>query len=52
VRTLTMPDAFLEQDKPAAQVAQAGLDAKSIANAALDAIAARADGAPAISKGT
>jgi len=51
VRTLTMPDAFLEQDKPAAQVAQAGLDAKSIANAALDAIAARADGAPTVSKG-
>ena len=51
VRTLTMPDAFLEQDKPAAQVAQAGLDAKSIANTALDAIAARANGAPTVSKG-
>jgi len=30
VRAVTMPDAFLEQDKPEAQVAQAGLDAAGI----------------------
>jgi 1-deoxy-D-xylulose-5-phosphate synthase len=45
VRTLTMPDAFLEQDKPAAQVAQAGLDAKSIADAAMGAVSAKPSGA-------
>ncbi len=39
VRTLTMPDAFLDQDKPAAQVKQAGLDARSIMAAALSAVA-------------
>ena len=39
VRTLTMPDAFLEQDKPAAQVAQAGLDSRSIFEVALQLMA-------------
>jgi 1-deoxy-D-xylulose-5-phosphate synthase len=39
VRTMTMPDAFFDQDKPAAQVQQAGLDAQAIMNTALDAVA-------------
>jgi 1-deoxy-D-xylulose-5-phosphate synthase len=42
VRTLFMPDAFLDQDKPAAQVAQAGLDAAGIVAAALDALGGEA----------
>jgi len=40
VRTLFMPDSFLDQDKPAAQVAQAGLDAAGIVKAALNALGA------------
>jgi len=39
VRTMTMPDVFLDQDKPAAQVAAAGLDAAAILNTALSAVA-------------
>lgn len=38
VRTLFMPDRFLDQDKPAAQLAEAGLDAAGIVAAALDAL--------------
>lgn len=45
IRTVTMPDEFLDQDKPAAQLAKAGLDAKSIADMALSALAAKSPGA-------
>ena len=38
VRTMTMPDVFLDQDKPAVQVSLAGLDAKSIMQTALSAV--------------
>ncbi|MDW3206733.1 MAG: 1-deoxy-D-xylulose-5-phosphate synthase [Alphaproteobacteria bacterium] len=40
VRTLYMPDVFLDQDKPAAQVAEAGLDSAGIVEAALSALGA------------
>ena len=40
VRALVMPDRFLDQDKPAAQVADAGLDAAGILKAALIALGA------------
>jgi 1-deoxy-D-xylulose-5-phosphate synthase len=46
LRTLYMPDTFLDQEKPAVQVAQAGLDSAGIAAAALSALGAdRTDGA-------
>ncbi|MHA1522949.1 MAG: 1-deoxy-D-xylulose-5-phosphate synthase [Alphaproteobacteria bacterium] len=45
VRALVLPDIFLEQDTPAAQYQQAGLDAQGIASAAL-----RALGLEAVSK--
>ena len=35
---MTMPDVFLDQDKPAVQVSLAGLDAKSIMQTALSAV--------------
>jgi 1-deoxy-D-xylulose-5-phosphate synthase len=38
VRTMTMPDMFLDQDKPELQVKRACLDAKSIMNTALSAV--------------
>ncbi|MEQ1709277.1 MAG: 1-deoxy-D-xylulose-5-phosphate synthase [Terricaulis sp.] len=38
IRTLTLPDMFQDQDKPEAMYAAAGLDADSIANAALIAL--------------
>ncbi|HVY84783.1 MAG TPA: 1-deoxy-D-xylulose-5-phosphate synthase [Caulobacterales bacterium] len=38
VRTLTLPDAFQDQDKPELMYAQAGLDADAIAGAALMAL--------------
>ncbi|NWG52737.1 MAG: 1-deoxy-D-xylulose-5-phosphate synthase [Hydrogenophilaceae bacterium] len=38
IRTLTLPDRFQDQDSPAAQIAEAGLDADSIAAAALTAL--------------
>lgn len=38
IRTMTMPDAFLEQDKPSAQVAEAGLDSKTIVETVLSAL--------------
>jgi 1-deoxy-D-xylulose-5-phosphate synthase len=38
VRTMTMPDVFLDQDKPAVQVKLAGLDAKSIMQTVLSAM--------------
>ena len=38
VRPMTMPDAFLEQDKPEAQVQQAGLDADAIVATVLAAL--------------
>ncbi|HWD67911.1 MAG TPA: 1-deoxy-D-xylulose-5-phosphate synthase [Caulobacteraceae bacterium] len=40
VRTLTLPDIFQDQDKPEAMYVQAGLDADSIARAALSALGA------------
>ncbi|MBO6863118.1 MAG: 1-deoxy-D-xylulose-5-phosphate synthase [Alphaproteobacteria bacterium] len=46
LRTLYMPDTFLDQEKPAVQVAQAGLDSAGIVAAALSALGAdRTDGA-------
>ena len=45
-RALYMPDAFVDQDKPNRQVAQAGLDGAGIAEAALAALA-RIDAEPA-----
>jgi 1-deoxy-D-xylulose-5-phosphate synthase len=46
IRTLHLPDVFQDQDSPAAQYAQAGLDAEHIAAAALKALGvARARGA-------
>ena len=38
VRTLTLPDAFLDQDKPERMYAKAGLDAKGIVAKVLDAL--------------
>ena len=38
VRTLTLPDAYLDHDAPAAMIAKAGLDAPGIAGAALAAL--------------
>jgi 1-deoxy-D-xylulose-5-phosphate synthase len=38
VRTLTLPDRFQDQDAPEAMIAEAGLDATGIANAALRAL--------------
>ncbi len=40
VRTLTLPDVFQDQDKPELMYVQAGLDADSIARAALSALGA------------
>jgi 1-deoxy-D-xylulose-5-phosphate synthase len=40
VRTLTLPDVFQDHDKPEAMYVQAGLDADSIARAALSALGA------------
>ena len=38
IRTLALPDRFIEHDKPEKQVAEAGLDAKAVAAAALAAL--------------
>jgi len=38
IRTMTMPDAFIEQDKPDRQIAAAGLDAEAIVARALAAL--------------
>ena len=38
VRTMTLPDVFLDQDKPEKLYAQAGLDAKAIVAKALRAL--------------
>jgi len=38
IRTLALPDRFIEHDKPEKQVADAGLDAKAVAAAALSAL--------------
>ena len=38
VRTMTMPDRFIDQDKPAAQIADAGLDAEAIVAKVLTAL--------------
>ena len=38
IRTLALPDRFIEHDKPEVQVAEAGLDARAIAAAALAAL--------------
>lgn len=38
IRPLTLPDAFIDHDKPEVQYAMAGIDAKSIAAAALQAL--------------
>ncbi len=42
IRTLTLPDVFLDQDKPEAMYATAGLDAEGIMRGALAALAALA----------
>ena len=38
IRTLTLPDIFQDQDKPDLQYIEAGLDAESIARAAVEAL--------------
>lgn len=38
IRTLVLPDLFMEHDKPEAMYAQAGLDAEGIARGALSAL--------------
>jgi 1-deoxy-D-xylulose-5-phosphate synthase len=38
IRPMTLPDRFIDHDAPAAQIVQAGLDAKAIVRTALDAI--------------
>jgi 1-deoxy-D-xylulose-5-phosphate synthase len=40
IRPLTLPDAFIDQDKPEAMYANAGLDAAGIVHAALSALGA------------
>jgi 1-deoxy-D-xylulose-5-phosphate synthase len=40
IRTMTLPDAFQDQDKPEKLYAEAGLDAKGIVETALDALGA------------
>ena len=47
VRSIVMPDAFLEQDKPEKQVAQAGLDAAAIVSTVLAALGRADEAAPA-----
>ena len=42
VRTLTLPDAFIDQDKPEVMYAEAGLDAAGIVKVALSALGAQA----------
>jgi len=44
VRTLTLPDEFLDQDKPEKLYARAGLDAKGIIASVLSALSIREDG--------
>ena len=43
VRTLTLPDAYQEQDKPERMYAAAGLDAKGIVAKALSALGKASD---------
>jgi 1-deoxy-D-xylulose-5-phosphate synthase len=43
IRTLTLPDLFIDQDKPERMYAAAGLDAAGIVSAALEALGAGAD---------
>ncbi|MDR4307515.1 hypothetical protein IHQ68_12900, partial [Chelatococcus sambhunathii] len=38
IRTLVLPDRYIDHDKPEKQIAEAGLDAASIAAAALQAL--------------
>jgi 1-deoxy-D-xylulose-5-phosphate synthase len=45
VRTLNLPDRFIEQNKPAAMYAEAGLDAASIVATVFTAIGKDGDGA-------
>lgn len=40
IRTMTMPDAFFDQDKPAAQLARAGLDVTAIVKTAMEVVSA------------
>ncbi|WP_460021926.1 hypothetical protein, partial [Methylobacterium phyllosphaerae] len=44
VRTLTLPDTYQDHDSPEKMYAEAGLDAKAIVKAALDALPERKDG--------
>jgi 1-deoxy-D-xylulose-5-phosphate synthase len=44
VRTLTLPDAYQDQDSPEKMYAEAGLDAKAIVKSALDALPERKEG--------
>ena len=48
IRTLTLPDAYQEQDKPERMVAAAGLDAKGIVAAALAALGKASDKLPSL----
>ncbi|MCX7304246.1 MAG: 1-deoxy-D-xylulose-5-phosphate synthase [Hyphomicrobiales bacterium] len=47
IRTMTLPDVFLDQDTPRAMYTQAGLDAQHIAATALAALGVVADGSSA-----
>ena len=47
VRSLVLPDVFLDHDTPAAMYARAGLDAEGIVRAAFDCLGARAGLRPA-----
>jgi 1-deoxy-D-xylulose-5-phosphate synthase len=47
VRAMTLPDMFLDHDKPERLYAKAGLDAKAIVAKALEALAGRGKGAAA-----
>ena len=46
-RPLTLPDIFIDHDKPASQIATAGLDAKGIAASVLQALGEAALESPA-----
>jgi 1-deoxy-D-xylulose-5-phosphate synthase len=43
IRTMTLPDAFQDHDKPEKMYAQAGLDAKAIVATALNALGASSE---------
>ena len=48
VRPMTLPDRFIDHDTPQSQIAQAGLDARSIVHTALQALGIGEAGSPAV----